>query len=938
MSHENYPRVNIFDGQQISEQELDTEQTAWHGTIANVADVALGSGVEKEYSVQRVLFDTNSVPTSVQTLISSQSFDGEPLYETDSFSNVIFLQPSDSTQGNQLELEISGSSLEGSATLKVFLFGTTFGGEFTQEVVTFDTNTTRVTRNYFTSLVAIMSQDFKGNQNTLVTGTASRNNGGRLRILEALPMAVARDTIMVSQDVEPNQDYINFKPATLFKTLDTLLDEISLEAGLNKDDLGINTTASDTRQLEANQVGVIVAQKFKATSNNIQKVSILLSVEERELVAESVKFDWTGSIVVGIRALQTTTSCPTDIIPNAAIEFDPEPAPIAEVSFDKADLAARGIVLNDTPQIVDFVFTQSLLANPNISPNLVPGNYYAITIRRTGNISTGNLILQVAANTAPTGTVDDTRMSVFSQNIWTDFVENDLWFRIHTDAIRIVDGTAIDAGVLITSPKVKENISTGANEPYVEGDHSLINTAGQDYNYVIVQKSNEFSDVVSHPSTGNSVFSRISDVPEVSVISETSLTTLISAGNEPIVLGAVKDTNPTVNETITGVTAYPGLARSNTITIINPSSDLLVDNVIGSIITPNVDEPDLQYRIINKEVFVDAYGDIDGSGTIDASDVTRCLEIGDVVAGDGYSVTLQAGSLSSVIQLHAIETGTVTMEEILRADVAGSGLISTTEASLIQQYIALGTAFPAGTTFNRVVLTVENITNPLTTSPDILGSDSAFNLVPFSPITYRISFVPLWSESNIIITDLRRFVPRTFTEIETSDITGDLKNGGKNTFFVPGDLMISGDLLDGYANPFKVDMEVATIDFVLPSGDTAGEVDIFNNYVKNIMRFSDGTFVGSSAISNNQIRVTTSISSIYREDGYSVDDSTESVSVLYTSSSGLLRINATNVKNSAVSAEKKTRIILTVYLKKAGFRNDNVSVSDTDLADVLVVL
>lgn len=934
MGHTIYSRNNFFDGQEINEEDMDLEQTAWHGTLADDINFLAGSGVEKEYTTQKVLFDTSDVPTSVSTLITTESFDGEPLYEEDSFGNTIFLQPTDTTQGNQLEVEISGASLDGSATLKVYLFGTTFDDEFEEEVLTFDSNGSRITRRYFTSIVAIMTQDFRGNQNTLITGTACRNAGGRLRVLEALPMAVARDTIMVEQAREPNQDYVSFKPATLFKTLDTVLDDIATEAGKDKDDLGINVTSTTTRQLEVNETGVIIAQKFKATTSNIQKVTILLSVEERTLVPENVKFDWSGDIVVGIRELQTSTSCPTDIIPDAQIDFDPEPSPIAEVSFSKAELADVGVVLTDSPQKVDFVFTQSLLANPNLSPSLTVGNYYALTIRRAGNISTGDIILEVAANTTPSTETDEMRMTVFSQNKWTDIEENDLWFQIHTDAVRIVDGTAIDAGVAITSPKVKENAVTGVNEAYVEGNHSFVTVSSNDYNYVIVQKSNEFSDVESHPSTGNSVFTRINDAPEVSVVSESTLTTLIGAGNKPVVLAAARDTNPVELDTITGYTLYPGLAGTNTFTLIAPSSDVTANNLVGSILTPNVDEGDLQYRIIRADGYTDAYGDINGDGSIDADDVTRCLELGDIVSGDGYSKDLASGSLSSASQVAAFLAGAFTMDEILRADVNDTGVITTEDAAAIQQYISLGTAFPAGSTFTRVVLTVENVTNPLTTSADILGNDSAFNTVPFSSIQYRIEFISLWSESNVEITDLRRFIPKTFSDITSSNITATTKSGGSNTFFVPDDLILTGDLLDEDSNPKKIDLEVTTITITLPEGDTIGEIDIFNNYIKNTMYFSDGTLVGSSALSNSQVKVSTAISSTYKTDGYVAG--LENVSILYTQSSGLLRINATGIQNLVTSAEKKTRIVLTVFLKKAGFRNSDVELSTDDVNDLLI--
>jgi len=187
----------------------------------------------------------------------------------------------------------------------------------------------------------------------------------------------------------------------------------------------------------------------------------------------------------------------------------------------------------------------------------------------------------------------------------------------------------------------------------------------------------------------------------------------------------------------------------------------------------------------------------------------------------------------------------------------------------------LGTSFPAGSSFTRIVLTVENLTDPLSTNPDIIGVDTDLNAVPFTPVPFRIDFIPLWIEENIVITDLRRFVPKTFTSIESSDITGDTKSGGTNTTLIPGDVLLSGALLDEDANIYSIDLEVGTIVLDLPEGATAAEVDVFNSFIKNQMRFSDGTLVGSSALDDEQVRVTASVQSIAKDlDGYDYESST----------------------------------------------------------------
>lgn len=934
----NLPRVNWFDGMEVTESEFDTEQTAWHSGLANNTDIQIGSGVDQEFAVQRVLFDSSDVPSTISALISTQSFDGEPIYPTDTADQTVYTQPSDLVKGAQLEVNLSGVSLNGSAKTKVYIYGTEFGGGFVQESLVFDKNGSQITRHHFVTIEAIMTQDFRGNQNTSVTGTASVNRGGRLKILESMSMSLARDTIMAEQAVEPNMDYVNFIPASVSDTLGTLLDEIASSAGKNKDDLNINVTATTTRKLLADDsTGLIIGQKFKATTNNIQKISILLGVEEDDTAISGNEFNWSGDLVVGIRALQTTTSCPTDTIPNSDIEFDPEPAPIAEVSFDQEEMAELGITLNETPKVVDFVFTQSLLSNPNAAPTIEADKYYILTIRRTGDISVGNLILQEAADTSVDPDVVDTMyMSIFANNTWVDVPESDLWFKIYTDAIRVTDGTAFDGGVNISIPKTKLNTITNTEEPYVEDKYNLIDVSRGTENYVIVQESTEFTDAVTHPSTGNQVYSRLNDTPEVSVISEDTLTTLIDAGNKPIVLGSIQDTNPRSNPQISGLTQFPGLVTDNTFTIIQPTSDIIINNLEGSILIPNTNKTQLQYRIIDVDIYSDAYGDVNNDGSINSSDVTRAQAL------DGYGKDLMSGGVSSVAQKNAIVAGTVTMEEIIRADVNDDGIVDILDTQAIQQNISLGTAFTAGSNFTRAVLTVENVSDPLTTDADILGNDSSFNDVPFVDIDFRIDFVPLWKESNLVFTDLRRFVPKTFTSITSSDVTDTNPNGGKNTLFVPGDILLDGYFLNTDESHYKVDFEVNNIVIELPEGSTAGDLDIFTNFIKDKMSFYDGTLVRSGALEANQVRVTAAIQSFVKDvDGYdfeSTDGSIqidETVAVLYTQSSGVLRVRAEGVRNVVSRQELRTKIILTVFLKKAGFNNTETTVSSTGFTNLV---
>jgi hypothetical protein len=628
-------------------------------------------------------------------------------------------------------------------------------------------------------------------------------------------------------------------------------------------------------------------------------------------------------------------------MPNSMIEFDPEPSALAEVSFDQAGLFALGISLNDTAQVVDFVFTQSFLSNPALA-SIAPGQYYVLTVSRTGDISKGNIILEEAANTnAAVGETDYKRMTVFSQNEWIDVPESDMWFKVYTSAVRVTDGTAFDSGIAITSPKKQTNLLTGADEQYINGGYSLLDVASTTKNYVIIQRTETMSDTVSHPTTGNDVYSRIKDATSVSVVSESTLTDLIAAGNETIVLGSVTDTNPVGAESVTGMTMYAGLVGTATFEIINPSSDITANNLVGATLIPDINQ-DYKYKIIKVDVYEDAYGDVNLDATMDAADIAR------VTALTGYSRSLMDGAVLPADQWNAVTAGTVTMAEIIRADVNSDGVVTGADAALIQQHIALGTAFPSGSTLKRAVLTVESLIDPLTTTPDIIGDMTAtFNGtsgVPFVPVEYRIDFVSMWSEENLVITDLRRFVPKTFTKIAETDPANG--SGGTNSFYIPGDLLLGGNILDSSENSYNIDLEVATITLNIPEGATIeGTIDLFTNFIKNRLKYNDGTYVTQAALDDNTMKVSVALQSYAKDLGGddivsldAADPVEEAISMYYDDASGVLKIRAGNTRNVGTRTEVSTKIIVTVFLKKAGFQNDNQRVTSAEFTDLLTPL
>jgi len=239
-------------------------------------------------------------------------------------------------------------------------------------------------------------------------------------------------------------------------------------------------------------------------------------------------------------------------------------------------------------------------------------------------------------------------------------------------------------------------------------------------------------------------------------------------------------------------------------------------------------------------------------------------------------------------------------------------------------------------------LTVESIFDPLNTSVDIVGNDPLFNTVvleEFQALTYQIKIVSIWNPENIVITDMRRFISRTFT----SGISDS--NGGTNTSFISGDILLSGNIGNEDGTPYSIDLEVGTIVLEMPASEPSGEIDIFNNFIRNRMKFFDGTLVSQEALENNQVMVSASIQSITKNltwpdvsaDG-DIPNIGFSVSVLYVQDSGLLkfRIGSEPVSVST-RPELRTKIVLTVYLKKAGFKNTEQTISGDEIESLMTI-
>lgn len=311
------------DAQRVDRTDLNTEQEHNNNSIGAVINNHMGSGVLPNSVEQTVLFDSDSLDATQASILAAGNFDGTGLQVT--------TQPSDTELGNQLEVELTGATVFGRFSVKLLVVGLDFQGTTQYERFTFYRNEKQVGRKHFASILAIFFNDFKGNNN------CSRDHGGRMVIREAASFELSRDPLMIAQDIEPNLFFRDFKvPDPLITLYNTL--QAGIGSVYTVDSLNINTTVKINRTLAVNDVTTKIGEKFIANSNNIQKITLLLGAQRDTSLPQANWFDWAGDLVISVYELQTTLSCPTDYKPDLAIEYDPSPQPLAQLSFSQTEL------------------------------------------------------------------------------------------------------------------------------------------------------------------------------------------------------------------------------------------------------------------------------------------------------------------------------------------------------------------------------------------------------------------------------------------------------------------------------------------------------------------------------------------------------------------------------------------------------------------------
>jgi hypothetical protein len=669
-------RVNYFDGQRVTEQDLNADQSYFRDNISGIVHDSGNFGVIDERSASDyVLLDLENISSENTSydLVKAGNYDGKIIR--------LDKQPSDSLYGNRIELEISSSESRGRFSTKIAIVGRVFNDlanadSIRYEILDFKKNYKQITSNFFIEVYGISVNNYSGGRLNDNTGNSfnsleNKTDLSNIFVREAKPLEVFADTVNFSQTLVPSHGANHF--GTVFSDFEDFLSNIIDQNRSYSEiyyDFDYNYEALEANANISNSIG----QKFLSTNSNIQSVDLLIGLGSAG--------SWTGDLVFSIKKLSTSSN---SRVASDPINFDPDERPIAQVALDQADLESRGIFLDTKPKVISVDFSRFLCAEPS-SGKIEKNEYYALTIERVGDNRTndiriykgyyiphGKSIKNISLDPIESFSKQNYKMFKFDafNEKYINYSEESLWISVNTSAIEITPGSAYSHdGYYLNMPSVipfvgSTNINNYKNKIDVPKFGSKL--------YVTLGREEVFSDLDVHPRTGDFIHTRITDQIKIDFVEPpVSL-------NETLILASVNDKNIRQIQTMSGSFESAGLYDTNYFYIIRPTSAQKNTNYIGMNFIPDTAcACNNEYQIIGQETNSIMMGDLDKDGAYTLADSLLVSNISGNTINSQITERRLFGGEFSIIDFYLADLnddGAVDGFDVLKSENAAKGLI-----------------------------------------------------------------------------------------------------------------------------------------------------------------------------------------------------------------------------------------------------------------------
>ena len=716
------PKTNFFDGQKITESDLDAEQLHNQSVSGGIINDFHGSGIVRESIFESsILLDTSlpgayssdDSPNLSEETIELGNFDGLPIK--------LDIQPSDTAFGNRLEFELINADIGGRVETKVLIIGFAFSslsdrGQLVCEILSFSKNQTLLTKYFYKEILSISFNNFSGGtgKTEFESSKDSLNTiarfDGKLIVRESESLKVFAKPVVLDQIESPNNDLNNFITSDISVSIEDLLKE-AIGDDVNFDDLYFElSSALDVTFDKNGSVAKSYGQKFISKTNNLQRIDLLLSVAEDTSLPADESFDFSGELVMSIYKLQTDIRCSSDLVPDRLLDFDPEIDPIMEISLNQDDLSELGYVLGEVPSVVSFNFASTLIADPNIEPGLNKDEYYAFALSRRGDTRTGTIVLSVGFDAATRKTQNgqlltpeerfskqSTRFFEFdtSTKKYVDYSSYSLWHKIFADCVEVTPGTAYsDDSFLITIPKTDPFVGSTEVSKYIDGI-PLSNVAFDEPNYVVLSHIQSFASPTTHPRTGNLSYTRIIDTGEITVYNAADFDTI--SDSKPLVLGRISDRNVRSASQMTLESTLPGTIGQDYVILIDPLSSLFSENLVDRILTPDLTcECNAKYKIIKTECLSYGVGDLNNDNKIDSADILSIIGVLD-------------NTINSSATQKQILSGNLDIIKFKQSDLNGDDTVDGTDLEILEDAVDGYINFSVPEKFKVIKIYLQNI-------------------------------------------------------------------------------------------------------------------------------------------------------------------------------------------------------------------------------------